>query len=301
MIIWGGWNGEGTINIFNTGGRYDPATNNWAPTTLTNAPEPRRWHTSVWTGTEMIVWGGEAFYPLHLANTGGRYNPNTDTWTATSMTNAPSPRLSHTAVWTGSQMIVWGGGSYAVGNTGGKYNPNTDSWTPTSTIGPPMLAGHTAVWTDKEMIVWGGYNGSIHVNTGARYNPGTDTWATTSLLGPPDGRIGHAAIWTGDEMIVWGGYNGQQDRFFNTGGRYSPTFDSWTATTTLASPTGRNSFTAVWTGSRMIVWGGFFSFFDSGGHTQSFVVEDNIARTLLHHRYGSLTSPRAPSSRLATT
>src|SRR5205085_2525095 len=40
----------------------------------------------------------------------------------------------------------------------------------------------------------------------------------------------------------------------------------------LAAPTGRNSFTAVWTGSRMIVWGGFFSFFDSGGHTQSFVV-----------------------------
>jgi hypothetical protein len=30
-----------------------------------------------------------------------------DTWTATSTTNAPSGRVDHTAVWTGSEMIVW--------------------------------------------------------------------------------------------------------------------------------------------------------------------------------------------------
>src|SRR5262249_9208551 len=32
-----------------------------------------------------------------------------DSWTATSTTNEPSARSSHTAVWTGSEMIVWGG------------------------------------------------------------------------------------------------------------------------------------------------------------------------------------------------
>src|SRR5262249_1047100 len=32
-----------------------------------------------------------------------------DSWTATSTTNAPSGRYYHTAVWTGSEMIVWGG------------------------------------------------------------------------------------------------------------------------------------------------------------------------------------------------
>ena len=42
-------------------------------------------------------------------NTGGRYNPSTDSWTATSTTNAPDGRYGHTAVWTGSEMIVWGG------------------------------------------------------------------------------------------------------------------------------------------------------------------------------------------------
>ena len=32
----------------------------WTPTTLTNAPTARNVHTAVWTGSEMIVWGGWA-------------------------------------------------------------------------------------------------------------------------------------------------------------------------------------------------------------------------------------------------
>jgi len=71
----------------------------------------------------MIVWGGEDFYGG--LNTGGRYNPGSDTWTATITTNAPSVREYHTAVWTGSEMIVWGGysGDFqgVLLNTGGRY------------------------------------------------------------------------------------------------------------------------------------------------------------------------------------
>ena len=77
------------------------------PTSTANAPGQRDSHAAVWTGTEMIVWGG--FGQGNYVNTGGRYNPNTDSWTATSTTNAPSCTLHHTAVWTGSEMIVWGG------------------------------------------------------------------------------------------------------------------------------------------------------------------------------------------------
>ena len=66
-------------------------------------------HTAVWTGSEMIVWGGiDSTVPTCLTR-GGRYNPSTDSWTATSTTNAPTGRNFHTAVWTGSEMIVWGG------------------------------------------------------------------------------------------------------------------------------------------------------------------------------------------------
>ena len=124
----------------------------WAATSTVNAPTARDLHTAVWTGSEMIVWGGTNFG--NYLNTGGRYNPSTDSWTPTSTTNAPSARVRHTAVWTGSEMIVWGGSG---DSTGGKYNPMTDSWTATSTTNAPSgRSGHTAVWTGSEMVVWGG-------------------------------------------------------------------------------------------------------------------------------------------------
>src|SRR5437667_150283 len=87
-------------------------TDEWAATSTTNAPDARTYHTAVWIGSEMIVWGGAASsggVGSSYVNTGGRYDPSTDSWTATSTANAPIGRYRHTAVWTGSQMIVWGG------------------------------------------------------------------------------------------------------------------------------------------------------------------------------------------------
>jgi hypothetical protein len=115
MIVWGGRNNLG--HYLNTGGRYDPGTDSWTATSTTNAASVRALHTAVWTGSEMIVWGGGDFF-----NTGGRYDPGTDTWTVTSTTNAPLGRYLHTAVWTDSEMIVWGGdGVLGITNTGGRY------------------------------------------------------------------------------------------------------------------------------------------------------------------------------------
>ena len=47
-----------TFNFLNTGGRYNPNANSWTPTSTTNVPDRRTGHTAVWTGSEMIVWGG---------------------------------------------------------------------------------------------------------------------------------------------------------------------------------------------------------------------------------------------------
>jgi N-acetylneuraminic acid mutarotase len=223
--------------------------NTWSPTNLTNLPDPREFPTAVWTGSEMIVWGG---YPQ--LDTGGRYNPSTDSWTATSIVNAPAGRELHTAVWTGSEMIIWGGdnGSGIYFNTGGRYNPSTDTWTATNLSGAPdRRNGHTAVWTGSEMIVWGGYDDDF-LNSGGRYNPSTDSWTAISAISAPDPRRYHTAVWTGSEMIVWGG----GEPYPNTGGRYNPSTDSWTATSITNAPVGREIHTAIWTGSEMIVWGG---------------------------------------------
>ncbi len=195
MIVWGGL-------ADNSGGRYNPVTDNWVSTSTTNAPTARIQHTAVWTGSEMIVWGGFSPSGGTYFNTGGKYSPATDSWTPTSTTNAPSARYIHTAVWTGSEMTIWGGGGVS-GNvdTGGRYDPATDGWAPTSTIDAPSArTHHTAVWTGSEMIVWGGVGNGFpfpYFNTGGRY----------CAPGPP-ARLGNvstrAFVETGDNVTIGG-------------------------------------------------------------------------------------------------
>jgi N-acetylneuraminic acid mutarotase len=226
-------------------------------TATAGSPDGRAYHTTVWTGSEMIVWGGQTGQSSY-ANTGGRYNPSTDTWAALSTANAPVARYLHTAVWTGTEMIVWGGRDAFPNylNTGGRYNPTTDVWTGTSTTNAPDgRYDHTAVWDGREMIVWGGFQGSVAFNTGGKYNPSTDSWRATNTANAPDARAGHAAVWTGSQMIVWGGTIGP-GIYFDTGGRYDPSTNSWVATSTANVPDPRAGHTAVWDGSEMIVWGG---------------------------------------------
>ncbi|HKP02318.1 MAG TPA: hypothetical protein VJU77_03065 [Chthoniobacterales bacterium] len=221
----------------------------WSATTTTGAPSPRFSHTAVWTGNEMIVWGGLVSAGPVFTNTGGKYNPVTDSWTATSTANAPSARGGHTAVWTGTEMIIWGGPTGAI--PGGRYNPSTNTWTATSlTNAPASRDGHTAIWTGSEMIVWGGF-----ATGGAKYNPSTDTWTPTSTVNAPTDRHDHIAVWTGTEMIIWGGSTGGGAPA-GAGAKYNPSTDTWTLMSTVNAPADRTAQTGVWTGSEMIVWGG---------------------------------------------
>src|SRR4030095_6979303 len=110
-------------------------------------------------------------------------------WSATSTTNAPSGRGDHTAGWTGSRLILWGG-------TGGGRGRPLDT--------PRRPTGGAA---------------ALHLTTGGIYDPATDTWTETSTMDAPAGRQRHGALWAGSQMIVWGGYG--VVRSLATGGLYS--------------------------------------------------------------------------------
>ena len=195
LITHGGLDGNGDDRLggsngaspMNNGGRYNPSTDSWiATSTGANVPVFRQRHSSVWTGTKMIVSGGLSSTGIYL-NSGGRYDPSSNTWVATSTgTNVPLPRNDHTAVWTGTKMIVWGGRSSVDWNTGGRYDPSTDTWEATFTGAnvPEARYRHAAVWTGTEMIVWGGGNssGGFPISTG-RYDPSTNSWTPVTGVG----------------------------------------------------------------------------------------------------------------------
>jgi N-acetylneuraminic acid mutarotase len=322
MIVWGGYFSLGSQyapDILNTGSLYDPSTDSWTPTATAGAPPGRYQHSAIWTGSEMIVWGGyiSSFFGGQFSGDGGRYNPSTNSWSPMAET---TPRANHSAIWTGGLMVVWGGSSYGNPypmpvNTGSRYDPANDRWTTMSTVGapdtvpspfsfnptPPVTwTGHdmivlrnnggpnagwrydpstnhwtsiasdgsslapigaSLVWTGKVAITWGGlvpsdFRFPVYLNTGRRYDPWTDSWTPTSTSSPASQRSGHSAVWTGNEMIVWGGAAVSTSTYLNSGGRYDPATDSWTATSTESAPAPRAGHTAVWGVDEMLVWGG---------------------------------------------
>jgi N-acetylneuraminic acid mutarotase len=261
MVVWGGANRLNPPEYYlDTGGTYDPIADAWAPISTLGAPPGRFGPAAVWTGREMLVWGGYAD-GKHVA-TGGRYDPSTDSWRPMTSRGVPSARYYAPAVWTGRLMLVWGGegdGPSYLG-TGGRYDPANDRWTPISLAGAPTGRWtHTTLWTGRVMVVWGGdrfdANGTpTYFNDGGRYDPDADAWTPTSTVAAPSAREDHSAVWTGRDMVVWGGYGGG---FLATGGRYDPAADTWTATSTAAAPSPRASHSAVWDGREMLVWGGW--------------------------------------------
>jgi hypothetical protein len=65
-------------------------------------------NSAVWTGNDDDHlgrdWGGTS----ENVSTAARYSPVSDSWTPTTLSGAASARNSHSAVWTGNAMIVWG-------------------------------------------------------------------------------------------------------------------------------------------------------------------------------------------------
>ena len=188
MIVWGGsptsFGGE-----MNTGGLYDPATNTWTgATSTTNAPSVRNNHNAVWTGTEMIILGGQ-FSSGTAINTGGRYNPATNTWVATSTTGSPAV-FKAAAAWSGSQVYFFGGQNGANGTSNlYSYNPSSDIWTLVSSTSERKLLHH-CFFKSNLLLVWGGLEETLTIglpfsNEGFRYFfSSTPSSATTLTSGP---------------------------------------------------------------------------------------------------------------------
>jgi hypothetical protein len=262
VILWGGCCGGGGRGSDAPGAIYDPAADRWSP--LGPGPAGNRYgHAAVWTGEEMIVWGGYqgGSYPEKLLADGAAYDLRSDTW-RTIARSPLSPRESHAAIWTGIEMIVWGGSQprrfgARLLYDGAAYDPERDRWRrlaePPARFARPRRTVDDepylhAAWTGDAMVVWNGARGAF-------YSPAADRW---ELIPPPPIKIGAefagpSAVWTGKELVVWGG---GQERLVNEGAMYDPEAKRWSALP--AAPIGgRSGHAAIWAGGGMLVWGGF--------------------------------------------
>lgn len=199
---------------------------------------------SVWTGTELIIWGGETQSETTWANNGAAYVPESGQWRA--MADSPlSQRSGHVAVWTGEEMIVCCGQNQSGDASGfAAYDPVADSWRELTP--PPFEAAlAAAVWTGTEMIVTGGSN----FNGTAAYDPAVDSW---SLLASAPRKIERQSdvAWAGEQLIVW------PRAFTNAPGLiYDRGDNEWRQLPELPAELAVSQGSMVWTGTDIIVWG----------------------------------------------
>lgn len=236
------------------------------------APSGREGHTAAWTGLETVFWGGMT--RSGETSTGGYYDHVLDRWRPVTQQGAPMPRYGHTAIWSGQEMIVWGGAvrqgrrsqQLAHYADGGRLDPQNNQWHAISKINAPSHRfKHSATWVGKQMLIFGGArqvetNQYEYLDDGYLYNPQADTWS--KIPKGPSARFDHTAIWTGPvshQLLVWGGQalnkNGQS-HLTQEGWILDLRTLEWKAMPSQLSPEPRYQHTAVWTGSRMIIWGG---------------------------------------------
>lgn len=116
MLIWAGsqLSGGNTQNYpTNSGAIWDTATDTWSPISGPANERPVDGFSGGATfiaGDVLYAWGGTRYFKV--SSTGYAYDTKSHAWSAMAP-GGPSPRSKVTAVWTGSEAIVWGGADAA--------------------------------------------------------------------------------------------------------------------------------------------------------------------------------------------
>jgi hypothetical protein len=128
LVVGGHHGGILTGGLYADGVAYNPATNRWRQ--LPGMEVGRIGHSAVWTGRQLLVWGGQTVRagvrtaPPH----GLAYDPAANRWST--LPTAPlRGRTGHLAVWTSSQMLVWGGSAARDPDPGQRFD-NGAAYTP---------------------------------------------------------------------------------------------------------------------------------------------------------------------------
>lgn len=247
---------------------YDPAADTWGE--LIVGPQPSEVELSssgVWTGSEVLF--------AHESISGLALDPDQGTW-RTLAAGPLSPRQEPSRVWTGRELVVWGGCDNAVecsGSTsqerfrdGAIYKPSSDTWRTMAPSPLPEGAVTAAVWAGAEVFYY-----TADVDTGvagaASYNPALDQW--TLLTAPPfDPRYDLELAWSSvsDLVLAWGGWRpdpGKGDYvvggmgFASDGAAYDLSTKTWLRLPDAPNRTGRDRHSMAAIGSTFYIDGGY--------------------------------------------
>lgn len=190
--------------------------------------------TAVSTGHECFIWGGytadSAFYTSDLntelrfnavpQGSGAIYSFETNEWSEVPQDGAPSARALMHGVWTGQDVLMWGGTSQISpslsldareGQGVWRYHPGSRKWTNLPSVkGEPNFMGmEVPLWLGSHLFIWKTRESDFSYF----FNPETNSWSRLAVpfgfgfraTGADDGS---KVVWTGEKVFVMPYYDG---------------------------------------------------------------------------------------------
>lgn len=232
---------------------------------LPTAPIAARDNPSgVWTGTQLLVWGGQGAHGRYYAS-GASYTPATRTW-ATLPHSPLAGRSNPASVWTGDAWFLWGGTVGTDGrqrlDDGALYDPATNTWTtlPAAPVTRYRDAQAFRVGSQVVLVTTSERSSARELRADV-YDPATDAWtalpshrltsrhANAFFTGTAAGSVIYLqSDWTYAVEHKHGGtvHSGVD------GYTLDPAAGTWTANTVAPRP-GMTSYQALWNGDSVIL------------------------------------------------
>jgi WD40 repeat protein len=204
---------SGGNDTIRTAERYDPATQTW--TSTGTMATPRRFHTAtLLPDGKVLVSGGRGASstgapPTNL-KTAERYNPATNTWSATPAMSTTRSHHTATLLPNGKVLVTGGFGGSGTGvplASAELYDPTSNTWSSTGAMASPRRYHTATLLPSGKVLVAGGYDGTSDLASAELYDPNTGTWAPTACLA--QARHHHTATpLPSGEVLLIGGEDG---------------------------------------------------------------------------------------------
>ena len=158
--------------VFSDAAAYAPRTNTWR--SLASMPVGGWDGSAVWDGHEVLLVQAIPPAAQDLSDPmrrGLAYDPLADHWRR--LAPMVYPRFGSVVVWTGHELIVWGGSLESPPPHGETYDPASNTWTPMPVSPLRARYGAPGVWTGSSLIIWGGQDARswTQLHDGAAFTP----------------------------------------------------------------------------------------------------------------------------------
>jgi hypothetical protein len=231
---------------------------------IASPPTSPAFAEAVWSGEEMIVFGGVGGGGTIRLTTAAAYDPDTDSWRELAEMPYAIERLAD-SVFADGVIYVWPSPLTYDDNQAKPlaYHIDNDQWT--ALPAPPAEAPTTAsvVWTGDQLFAYGASEderGAFGV--GLLFDPDTGSWTLVepAPLEPTDDYEGidgsEAALWGDGKIYIWTGPLGTDlNKAYTNVLAYEPSAKTWQVLDPApTTPQGMWTEPIIWTGTQLITY-----------------------------------------------